>query len=81
MGHITVSLEDEDERKLRAIASQKYKNKKGAMAKVISESIGLLEKESARARAMARQFRWMDKGFNLGGLTIKKREEFYDRKL
>jgi hypothetical protein len=81
MGHITVSLEDKDERKLRAITSQKYRNKKGSMAKVISECLGLLEKESARERAMARQLRWMDKGFKLGKLLVKNREELYDRKL
>ncbi|MDD5162667.1 MAG: hypothetical protein PHD95_00490 [Candidatus ainarchaeum sp.] len=80
MGHVTISLEDKDERKLRAIAKEKYSNKKGAMAKVISESLCLLEKESIRQRAMERQLRWMRKGFNLGGLAVKRREDFYDRK-
>ena len=81
MGHITISLEEKDENKLRAIANQKYEGKKGSMAKVIAESLELLEKDSARQRAMERQLRWMGKGFKLGKLLVKNREELYDRKI
>lgn len=80
MGNITVSLEDKDEEILRSLASEKYKNKKGAMAKVIGESLKSISEKSLRNRAMERQFRLMDKGFDFGGLKIRKREEIYDRK-
>jgi hypothetical protein len=79
MGNITVSLEKSAEQKLRAIASQKYKNRKGALSKVITESLNLFSRQSARQRAMERQFRWMDKGFEMGKILAKKREEIYDR--
>jgi hypothetical protein len=79
MGHVTVSLEEEDEQKLRSIADMKYKNKKGSLAKVISESIELFSRNSSRERAMNRQFKWMEQGFNLGKITAKSREDIYDR--
>ncbi len=78
MGHVTVSLEKEDEEKLRFLASKKYKNKKGALAKVLSESLELMSKSSKRQRAMERQFKWMDKGFKMGKILVKTREEIYD---
>lgn len=79
MGHVTVSLEKKDEEKLRSMAASKYKNKKGSMARVISESLALLEKKSKMERARVRQFKWMDKGFKMGKIMVKSREELYDR--
>ncbi len=79
MGRVTVSLKKEDEDELRKIAEIKYKSRKGAMAKVLGESIKLLSRQSARKRAMNRQFKWMEKGFNLGKISVKKREDIYDR--
>ncbi|MCR4335880.1 MAG: hypothetical protein NUV57_05080 [archaeon] len=80
MGNITISLEDNDEKILRGLAKEKYKNKKGAMAKVIGESLGSISGKSLWHRAMERQFRLMEKGFDFGGMTISKREEIYDRR-
>ncbi|HZX19545.1 MAG TPA: hypothetical protein VFF13_00860 [archaeon] len=80
MGNITVSLEDKDELVLRRLASEKYKNKKGSLAKVIGESVTNLAGKGARNRAMARQFDLMEKGFDFGKTKEIKREEIYDRK-
>ncbi len=79
MGNITVSLEKETEQKLRSIAGKKYRNKKGSLARVIAESLDLLSKQSAGQRAMERQFRWMDRGFEMGKIMVYKREDIYDR--
>jgi len=80
LGNLTISLETGDEQVLRGIASQKYKSKKGSLAKVIGESLRLLSKQGARERAMERQFRWMEKGFAMGKILAKKREDIYDRR-
>ena len=80
LGNITISLEKGAEETLRSVASKKYKNKKGSLAKVVSESLGLLSKNSKRQRAMMRQFRWMDQEFDLGKILVKKREDIYGRK-
>lgn len=80
MGNVTVSLEESAEQKLRAIANQKYKNKKGALSRVITEALDLYSKQSARQRAMDRQFKWMDEGFEMGKIQAEKREDLYDRR-
>jgi hypothetical protein len=80
MGNITISLEEENERLLRKLAKEKYNNKKGALAKVISEALKSLAAKSRKKRAMERQFKWMDKGFEMGRILVKKREDIYDRR-
>lgn len=79
MGHITISLEKDAELKLRSIASSKYKNKKGSLAKVISECLHEASKGASRQRAMERQFSWMDSGFQMGKIQVKGRDEIYGR--
>ena len=80
MGNVTITLENEDEETLRSIAGSKYNNKKGSMAKVVGESIRLLSSKTGKHKAMIRQFKWMDQGFNLGKIKVKAREEIYDRR-
>ncbi len=80
MGNVTISLERDDEETLRAIAGSKYNNKKGSLAKVLGESLRLLSSKTGKNKAMTRQFKWMDQGFELGKIKVKKREEIYDRK-
>ncbi len=79
MGNLTITLKDQDEKRLRNMANQRYNSKKGSLAKVVSESLRLMTKQSAREMAMQRQFRWMEQGFEMGKLLIKKREDIYDR--
>lgn len=79
LGNITVSIGDRSEQKLREIAGRKYKSKKGSLAKVIEESLDLLHDDSARQRAMRRQFGLMEQGFDLGRILAKSRAGLYDR--
>ena len=81
MGNITVSLEEEDEHKLRRLAQEKYQGKKGSLAKVISEGLGRMEAESKREQALKKLFARMEKGYALGIKRIKHRSELYDRKI
>ena len=80
MGNVTITLENEDEETLRSIAGSKYNNKKGSMAKVVGESLRLLSSKTGKKKAMVRQFKWMDQGFNLGKIKAKTRGEIYDRR-
>jgi len=79
VGNVTIALETEDEETLRSIAGSKYNNKKGSLAKVIGESLRLLSSKTGKNKAMMRQFKWMDQGFNLGKIKAKARGEIYDR--
>ena len=80
MGNVTISLERDDEETLRSIVGSRYNNKKGSMAKVVGESLRLLSSKTGKHKAMIRQFKWMDQGFNLGKIKVKTRGEIYDRK-
>ncbi|MFH1751624.1 MAG: hypothetical protein ABH821_01650 [archaeon] len=75
--NVTIALEKKVENVLRSLASDKYNNKKGALAKVVSESLYLLSNKNRRQKAMERQFKLMDKGFNLGRIKVKCRDELY----
>ena len=80
MGNVTITLENEDEETLRSIAKSNYNSRKGSMEKVVGESLRLLSSKTGKHKAMTRQFKWMDQGFNMGKIKIKSRDEVYDRK-
>ncbi len=80
MGQLTISLDKGTEAKLRRLASERHKGKKGSLSKVIGEALEKLEAESERERAMKELFALADKGFPMGKLLYKHRSELYDRK-
>lgn len=79
MGSVTVGLDDVTEKKLRFLAKERFKETKGAMAKVIAEGINGLEKESKRLTARKKLIAQMEKGFDGGKILFKHRNELYDR--
>ena len=79
MGNVTISLEEKDEARLRALAGRKYGSRKGSLAKVVAEGLEKLHSESERERSMRRQLSWMEKGFRMGKIKAKKRADIYDR--
>ncbi|MBN2127739.1 MAG: hypothetical protein JW703_05135 [Candidatus Diapherotrites archaeon] len=79
MGTLTLSLENEDETRLRVLAQEKYMGKKGSLSKVISEGLRKLEEETVRQRAIESLIKKMNKGFDMGKIQIKHRSELYDR--
>jgi hypothetical protein len=80
MGHMTISLKEEKEQHLRALAVQKYGDTKGAISKTVEDLLELDEKESKRRRAVQSLLARMEKGYNMGKIIIKHRSELYDRK-
>lgn len=79
MGNVTMALEDVDEERLRRFAKEKFGGGKGSMAKVVAKSLLKLEQEDKREAARKRLLESLKKGFNLGGLAVKHRSEFYER--
>ena len=79
MGIITISLEDESERKLREIATKKYGKKKGYISKTLIDAIIHLEKNLNGERAEERLMMYAEEGLHLGKINSKKlREEIYN---
>lgn len=79
MGNVTISLEDKKERLLRELAREKYGNKKGSLSKVTGEALKALADSSAKNRAMQRQLKWLERGFDLGKILVKNRDEIYEK--
>ncbi len=77
---ITVNVGKDVIDKLRKMASQE-KQKKGFLGKTITEAMRkhLKEKEQEEIRKELLQI--LKKGYHMGKLTIKNRDELYDRKL
>ena len=81
MGHLTVSLSEESERKLRQIAREKYSDRKGALSQTIEDLVGLAQRESYRQRAIQSLLSHMERGYHMGKILYKHRSELYDRKI
>lgn len=75
-----MGLSDQDEEKLRRLAREKFNNKKGAIAKVVSEGLSGLETGSKREEARQRLIAGMEKGFHGGRILYKHRSELYERR-
>ena len=76
---VTLGLDGETETLLRRLAKERHKDAKGAMARTVKEGLEGLEKDSARKKAWQRILARIKKGYHLGGLKIKSRDELYDR--
>ena len=80
MGIITVSVDDEVEKEFRKIAMEEYKGRKGFLGDAITEAMKEWVREKEERELAEREIAILKKGFNLGRLTYKKREELYARK-
>jgi predicted transcriptional regulator len=81
MGHMTISLKEDKEQRLRALAKQKYGPRKGALSQTIEDLLELDEKEARRRRAIQSFLARGKKGYHLGKIAVKHRSELYDRKI
>ncbi len=79
MGNITISLEDDEETRLRNLAKRKFSGKKGSISRVIAEGIKKLEEEERREKAKERLLEMAGRGFNLGGIAARHRGDLYAR--
>lgn len=77
---ITVNIDKEIAAKLRKFAIEENAGKGflgQTISKALEEYLAEKKKEEIKRKFLARLL----KGYNLGGLRYKKREELYDRKL
>ncbi len=72
-------MDGETETLLRRLAKERHQDAKGAMAKTVKEGLEGLDQDSARKKAWQRILARIKKGYYLGGLKIKSRDELYDR--
>ena len=80
MKTITVSVVEDVEERFRRLASVTYGKRKGYLGKAITEAMKKWEKEKMETDVNAKALEMLRKGFNLGGITYKKRAELHERK-
>jgi len=74
---ITINIETEVLKKLRELASAE-KQKKGFLGRVISEATKEYLKEKEQDEIARRQLEKMEKGYKMGKILIKNRDDIYD---
>jgi len=77
---ITVSVEEDVEERFRKLASATYGKRKGYLGKALTDAMREWEKKKKEVDVDARALEILRKGFNLGGITYKKRAELHERK-
>lgn len=76
---VTINMETETLNKLRILALAE-KRKKGFLGKVISEATKEYLKEKEQEEIRKRMLERLEKGYNMGKILIKHRDELYDRR-
>ncbi len=80
MGTITINVDDEIEKEFRKLAGEEYKGKKGFLGDAITEAMKNWVGEKEQKEIAVRELAVLKKGFRLGKVLYKKREELYARK-
>lgn len=77
---ITVSVEEDIEKRFRRLASATYGKRKGYLGKAITEAMREWERKKKETDVNARALEMLRNGFDLGGITYRKRAELHERK-
>lgn len=75
---ITVSVEEDVEKRFRKVASATYGKRKGYLGKALTEAMRAWEKNKKEDVNM-RALEMLNKGFSMGGLKTKDRSEWHER--
>ena len=76
---ITISIDSEGLKRLRELALVE-KQKKGFLGKIISDATREYLKEKEQEEVRKSMLERLNKGYHLGKVLIKHRDELYDRK-
>jgi predicted transcriptional regulator len=79
LGTITISVNDKVERKFREIAGSIYSKKKGYLGKAITEAMERWIDEKRQGKIAEQELKVLEKGFDMGKVLFKRREELYER--
>ena len=79
MATITINLNDELNNKFREIVKLKIGEGKGTIGKAIEEAITSWIKEKKQIDIANEMMDLMEKGFNMGKIKIKSRDELHER--
>jgi predicted transcriptional regulator len=79
MGTLTINVNDDIENRFRALAQKVYAEKKGYLGKAVTSAMQNWIDEIIQKKISESELKLMDKGFKMGKLKFKSREELYER--
>lgn len=79
MGTITINVNNDVEKRFRALARRVYPEKKGYLGKAITEAMQKWVDEIMQKKISERELELLEKGFKMGKLKFKSRAELYER--
>ena len=79
MGTITINVNDEVEKQFRVIAREFYPDKKGYLGKAVTCAMQKWVDEILQKKISERELELLEKGFKMGKIKFKSREELYER--
>lgn len=79
MGTVTINIENEVENDFRRYVYKNYGKSKGVLGKAVTNAIKTWLNKEKQERLKEEALTLMKKGFNMGGMKVKTREELYER--
>jgi hypothetical protein len=79
MGIITISIDDDTEKRFRETAKKKLGERKGYLGEATTEALELWVKKQTQEEIAQRALELLGKERHLGKLLYKTRQDIYDR--
>lgn len=79
MGTITINIDDKTEKQFRALAKKIYRKKKGYLGNAVTSAFQKWIDDVTQKQIAERELKMLEKGFDMGKLKFKSREELYER--
>ena len=79
MGIMTISIDNDVEQQFRALAQKIYSKKKGYLGNAVTSAMKKWIEEMTQKQISEREIKLLEKGFDMGELKFKSREDLYER--
>jgi len=79
MGTITISVDDNTEKRFRAAAKKKLGERKGYLGKATTEALEYWVQKQTQGEIARDALTLLERGYPLGGHLPKERKDLYDR--
>ena len=76
---ITISVQKDVEERFRRLAGTAYGRHKGYLGKAVTEAMQEWERKKMESDVNVRALEMLKKGFKMGKITWKKRDELHER--
>ncbi|MGP8329249.1 MAG: hypothetical protein ACT6FF_02865 [Methanosarcinaceae archaeon] len=76
---MTISIDNDVEQQFRALAQKIYSKKKGYLGNAVTSAMKKWIEEMTQKQISEREIKLLEKGFDMGELKFKSREDLYER--